>query len=267
MPSVIVPDFGNYEADPGTIPWAQHWRLMTQGAFDNLFTQPGHVASILESGRRYKAWNVLTDRQGNYFKNFAHFCREPEPYGLGRDPDHVISVLVKMTGRHELESFLGKPMAVAITAPELKANGERGRDSKPRKPSDLSDKQDDYSDTKSLDNVKAFHGTVTASPIRSSSGSTVPYGGGNSAEYRAARLKRDAPEVAARLARGEFPSVSAAFREAGLERKPDPVRSVVRKTERLPPERLLEAAWEIVRRLSASDLAELVSRVQSLLRR
>lgn len=266
MATVIVPDFGDSEAERGSLPWAQYWRLRTQGEFAELFSHPNQVANALESGWKYKAWNILTDRQGNYFKNFAHFCREPEPYGLGRDPDHVISVLVKMTGRHELESFLGKPMAVAITAPELKAHGDRGAAIKPRQPNDASAKEENYSNTKRLDNVKSFHGTVTASPIRSSSGSTVPYGGGNSAEYRAARLKRDAPEVAARLARGEFPSVSAAFREAGLERKPDHVREVVKKAKRVPPERLLEAAWELVRRLSASDLTELASRIRSLLK-
>lgn len=238
MATVIVPDFGDSEAERGSLPWAQYWRLRTQGEFAELFSHPNQVANALESGWKYKAWNILTDRQGNYFKNFAHFCREPEPYGLGRDPDYVISVLVKMTGRHELESFLGKPMAVAITAPELKAHGANQFSGGP-------------------DIIRS------SKPEQSKALTSF----GTSAEYRAARLKRDAPEVAARLARGEFPSVSAAFREAGLERKPDPVRSVVRKTERLPPERLLEAAWEIVRRLSASDLAELVSRVQSLLKR
>jgi len=40
---------------------------------------------------------------------------------------------------------------------------------------------------------------------------------GNSAAYRAARLKRDRPDIAARHAAGEFASVAAAWRGAGLE--------------------------------------------------
>lgn len=44
---------------------------------------------------------------------------------------------------------------------------------------------------------------------------------GQSSEYRRARLDRDAPEIAAALARGEYPSVRAAFIDAGFV-KPSP---------------------------------------------
>jgi hypothetical protein len=40
---------------------------------------------------------------------------------------------------------------------------------------------------------------------------------GNASAYRKARLKRDAPEVAARLARGEFKNVAQAWRAAQEE--------------------------------------------------
>ena len=41
-------------------------------------------------------------------------------------------------------------------------------------------------------------------------------GGGNRVEYLAARLKRDAPEIAKRLERGEFKSVRSAAKAAGI---------------------------------------------------
>src|SRR5262249_17027421 len=41
--------------------------------------------------------------------------------------------------------------------------------------------------------------------------------GTNSATYRVARLWRDHPHIPARLARGEFPSVAAAWRESTHE--------------------------------------------------
>jgi hypothetical protein len=50
-------------------------------------------------------------------------------------------------------------------------------------------------------------------------GNVVPRG--QSSEYRIARLKRDAPELAAALARGEFPSARAAGIAAGFV-KPSP---------------------------------------------
>ncbi len=43
---------------------------------------------------------------------------------------------------------------------------------------------------------------------------------GNKAEYLAARIKRDHPEIASRLAQGEFKSVRAAAIEAGIVKSP-----------------------------------------------
>jgi hypothetical protein len=45
---------------------------------------------------------------------------------------------------------------------------------------------------------------------------------GQSSEYRIARLKRDAPEIATALARGEYPSVRAAAMAAGFVTPPPP---------------------------------------------
>jgi len=44
-------------------------------------------------------------------------------------------------------------------------------------------------------------------------------GGGNSAAYLAARLRRDHPDIAERLAAGEFKSVRAAARAAGISKE------------------------------------------------
>lgn len=51
-------------------------------------------------------------------------------------------------------------------------------------------------------------------------GNVVPRG--QSSEYRIARLKRDAPEIATALARGEYPSVRAAAMAAGFVPPPSP---------------------------------------------
>ncbi len=45
---------------------------------------------------------------------------------------------------------------------------------------------------------------------------------GNHSDYLAARLKRDAPEIAERLANGQFKSVRAAAIEAGIVKPPQP---------------------------------------------
>jgi len=225
--TVIAPARGDKNAPPHTEEFATYWYNKMLSVTGSLTVQPNLLAATYEQGAQTQVWRLLKKKDGTHFQTFDEFCETKKPWGLETSPAYI---------RNLLALAEGKAVAAAITAPELKAPGGNRHQ-------------------------------VSNRNLKSETKPAVPIRGGTNVEYRAARLKRDAPEVAARLARGEFPSVSAAFREAGLERKPDPVRSVVRKTERLPPERLLEAAWEIVRRLSASDLAELVSRVQSLLKR
>ena len=50
--------------------------------------------------------------------------------------------------------------------------------------------------------------------------------GGNASSYRIARLKRDYPEVAEGLARGEYRSVYAAAKAAGLVREKTPLETL-----------------------------------------
>ena len=60
--------------------------------------------------------------------------------------------------------------------------------------------------------------------------------GGTSADYLTARIKRDRPDIAERMQRGEFRSVRAAAIEAGLVARPDPMQQARRAFERLQPE-------------------------------
>lgn len=60
--------------------------------------------------------------------------------------------------------------------------------------------------------------------------------GGTSADYLTARIKRDRPDIADRMQRGEFRSVRAAAIEAGLVARPDPMQQARRAFERLQPE-------------------------------
>jgi hypothetical protein len=67
-------------------------------------------------------------------------------------------------------------------------------------------------------------------------------GGGNSAEYLVRRLKRDAPEVAAELARGELPSARAAAIKAGIVKVHTRVERAFRLVERMSPAELLQGS-------------------------
>jgi hypothetical protein len=52
--------------------------------------------------------------------------------------------------------------------------------------------------------------------------------GSNSTSYLAARLKRDHPDIAAAVERGEYRSMRAAAREAGIIKPPNPYRQLIR---------------------------------------
>ena len=70
--------------------------------------------------------------------------------------------------------------------------------------------------------------------------------GGNRDTYLAARLKRDHPEIAARVANGEFKSIRAAALEAGIVK---PMRSIQVDT----PEAAIRA---LLRVFTVTDLAQ-----------
>jgi hypothetical protein len=78
---------------------------------------------------------------------------------------------------------------------------------------------------------------------RDANGKSVPTGS-NSATYLVRRLKRDAPDVAKALARGEYKSVRQAAIAAGIVKVPTPLEAVQRAIARLSPEdRAKLAAW------------------------
>jgi hypothetical protein len=59
---------------------------------------------------------------------------------------------------------------------------------------------------------------------------------GNEASYLAARLKRDFPDIAAAVERGEYPSMRKAALAAGIVKPPDPLRQAQRLWEKMLPE-------------------------------
>jgi hypothetical protein len=67
---------------------------------------------------------------------------------------------------------------------------------------------------------------------------------GNSKEYRIAKLKRDHPDIAARIESGEFKTVSAAERAAGIpgREKLTPVQKIKNAIDRLSDDEKAEMA-------------------------
>ena len=61
-------------------------------------------------------------------------------------------------------------------------------------------------------------------------------GGGNSSAYLLRKIQRaNRPDILARYEAGEFPSVRAAAREAGLVKEPSPFEIACRQIDKLTP--------------------------------
>jgi hypothetical protein len=142
-------------------------------------------------------------------RSWADYCRAPD--GLQCHPEWVDQV------ERGVQILSKRGTARATTAQAVAALGPQGAP----KGNDNAAKKEE----------KNKHNTIMFDSSR-------PSVEGTSSAYRKARLKRDAPEVAARLARGEFKNVAEAWRaaqEEGLvkvKRRADPVARAMRAVER-----------------------------------
>jgi hypothetical protein len=141
-------------------------------------------------------WACFNDRE--------HYIRE----GLGLDPEavdwallglRVMGVAAPVAYDHAQTAGRAQAMAQPNGVPALAKHGEIGGG---------------HSDGR-VDNIKSD--------------------GGTSAAYLVARLKRDAPDIAKRLAKGEFRSARAAGIEAGIVKPESPLTTVRRAWKRMSP--------------------------------
>jgi hypothetical protein len=85
-------------------------------------------------------------------------------------------------------------------------------------------------------------------------------GGGTSAAYRLRRLAREAPEILEAYERGEFKSVTAAVRAAGIERKENPLTALRRIWKQATPEQRQEMAIWVSEQAGAGNALPKVNR-------
>jgi hypothetical protein len=146
--------------------------------------------------RDTEGWKQLTDHDGYQFMSWEQFV---ESEWL-RIPAHVATAILE---EHDLTKTIGD---VATRAQRLAADPE----------------------TKAL----AKHGNQPGENNSRNKGSNPTFVG-RGAEYWVRRLKRDAPEIAQALARGEFKSARAAGKAAGFIRDPTPFELAVRAIKKM----------------------------------
>lgn len=196
--------FGDARAPLGSEEWAKRWRLEFHGAA--IDPNPELVTSQYRLGEKFRAWEKLTDRNGKPFPTFDAFCEAPMPYGAGVSPRRVRAYIAMVEGKAAALEFAA---STATPAPS-------------------------HSDSAVARVAKGKKGFKPASNIGDNI--TNAKRGSTGAEYLTARIARDAPAVLERMKRGEFKSVRAAARAAGILKPIDPVRVAVRVVAKMTTE-------------------------------
>jgi hypothetical protein len=181
-------DIGREDAEWGSRDWCAYVRLYICTTFDHARSTVNRVQGNLKIMRDEEHYFRLQDRDGRDFATWEDFCQYPRPWGLGISADVANAIIDEPDGSRRVAHVAAEVMA---RAKPLAAHGEvgkgRGR----------------------VDNVNS------------------KTDGGNSADYLAARIKRDRPDIAERVEAGEFRSIRSAAIEAGIVKKRGPVEAAM----------------------------------------
>lgn len=210
--SLRYESFADMIAPIGSEKWAERVREKLHRAIDREVS--GAIEFSLEQAHFVEStgWCVLRDADGKEFISWESFCLAKRPHGLGCNRE-TFDRLRSAYERTAADRMKAAPIAKPVGAPEGNKNSPTGR--------------------KGKQVIKADNISIDSGPSEKPSRE----GYGTRAEYLAARIKRDAPEVAARVEAGEFKSIRAAAIEAGIVKVPTPEQKAEKAIAKLPAER------------------------------
>jgi len=214
---LVLDDLGDLAAPQGSQPWSRAMHLRVQRFLHEANTGVRMLRLSLAAMEQHKAWQQLDSPYKRPFASLREYAAEKPPAGLGFDPDALLEILGETRditlGDHPVWVAHSKAQALAADDTMKRLEEHGGNRYQP------------YVHKVDCDAQEAQYGT--------------------SASYLVRRLKRDAPAIAAALARGEYPSAAAAARAAGWPgRAPqivlpaDPVRFAALLKQRCTPEYL-----------------------------
>lgn len=179
---------GDLCAPEGSRHWCVGMRVEIQRLLDDHRRDHEALQRCVESFVSLKGWTALIDAKGKPFASYADFCRARKPHGLGRDPAEIDQLLKEGAAKKSPQARAENP-PVLLDGPGPATEEE-----------------------------KANGVLNTNRPDR----------GSTNADYLTARIARDHPDVLARMKAGEFPSVRAAAKVAGIVRDPTPLELMKR---------------------------------------
>lgn len=184
-----APGLFNAGAPIGSKPWAEHRKKELEQAIDSAIAGRIRFSSELVDFWQTQAWQLFTDKIGDPFRSFYAFARAQRPYGLGCTEDDYNALMdaAKRTVQDFAEQYGDEPLNDSSGAPVGSSNA-----------------------WKAYDTITKINDDNISINFRDSKD------GGTSAAYLTRRIARDRPDLIQRMKAGEFSSVRAAAKEAGI---------------------------------------------------
>jgi hypothetical protein len=182
-------DIGNPDAPYGSREWCSAMRLHIQNGIDEAKSRVSHIRFSLKSTRDEAHFVSLQDKDGNKFSSWEDFCQYPRPWGLGFSVEVANAIIEERNGDRLISCVAADTMARAQPA---RAHGGDRKSEKVK---------DQDSDTTLI---------------------------GRGADYLAARIKRDHPDIAQAVERGEYRSMRQAALAAGIVKQSTPLDTLRR---------------------------------------
>lgn len=191
-------DPGDISSPVGTASWCRGIHNMACGDKRNGTVAVSNLKRTLIRIRDQDHYRLLADSEGAPFTAWEDYVQYREPFGLGMRVDVVEAIIAEQDETRLLSD-------VIKDVPPL---------------------------------PKQEYGIGKAGPGRGkktgADGTCFPSRGSNSVDYLAARIKRDHPDIAARI--DEFPSMRAAAKAAGIIKDPDDIKILERMHKRADAE-------------------------------
>lgn len=209
---------GRPDAERGSREWAIWYSGVGVNAFEAARAKVHSVQKNLGPLKRLEAYKVMSREDGKPFSSWAEFCDTRRPFGLGIGHDVVEAILAEENANRLVVAV--REEVTARRMQEAEALTKHGGDRK-------------------SEEVQYQGSNRTLKPR------------GETADYLAARIKRDRPDIAARVEAGEFRSMRAAALEAGIVKPPCPVKAAKRAVEKMDEDQLAEFSDWLETRSSA----------------
>lgn len=188
--------FGDLNAPRDSPAYAVAIKSKAQAALNSVQSDSKQLETWIDILQRDKLYRRLDNAEGHPFWSWEQFCTAEQPHGLGYSPAALTALI------HERRTSAALAADPNIAPLAMHGANQYGGAQK-----------------------------AAAPPTRARGRANGNSSGSNQATYIIRRLKRDFPEVAERLAAGEFKSARAAGLSVGIVKPP-------------PPLRVLQLAWE-----------------------